>query len=225
MRKILLSIIIVLLLVITYFSLFKGIEIGSLKISSIKQIDENSKLLEEKTLEANNYIDIEYPKKREELKQANDKMQDTKKRYLDETNASSDTEIQSALEIESFDIEKLWTKLGNHAKAEEVNLKLVINNSSSGSTDTKDLSFTVNGSYVGITNFIYDIEDDDQLKFRIYNYKMLPYQNRILQATFIVKDVRITSTSLNEALPSSNEVSASQNTNTQNTDTQNTTKE
>lgn len=225
MRKILLSIIIVLLLVITYFSLFKGIEIGSLKISSIKQIDENSKLLEEKTLEANNYIDIEYPKKREELKQANDKMQDTKKRYLDETNASSDAEIQSALEIESFDIEKLWTKLGNHAKAEEVNLKLVINNSSSGSTDTKDLSFTVNGSYVGITNFIYDIEDDDQLKFRIYNYKMLPYQNRILQATFIVKDVRITSTSLNEALPSSNEVSASQNTNTQNTDTQNTTKE
>lgn len=225
MRKILLSIIIVLLLVITYFSLFKGIEIGSLKISSIKQIDENSKLLEEKTLEANNYIDIEYPKKREELKQANDKMQDTKKRYLDETNASSEEEIQSALEIESFDIEKLWTKLGNHAKAEEVNLKLVINNSSSGSTDTKDLSFTVNGSYVGITNFIYDIEDDDQLKFRIYNYKMLPYQNRILQATFIVKDVRITSTSLNEALPSSNEVSASQNTNTQNTDTQNTTKE
>lgn len=217
MRKILLSIIIVLLLVITYFSLFKGIEIGSLKISSIKQIDENSKLLEEKTLEANNYIDIEYPKKREELKQANDKMQDTKKRYLDETNASSDAEIQSALEIESFDIEKLWTKLGNHAKAEEVNLKLVINNSSSGSTDTKDLSFTVNGSYVGITNFIYDIEDDDQLKFRIYNYKMLPYQNGILQATFIVKDVRITSTSLNEALTSSSGASTSENTDTQNT--------
>lgn len=223
MRKILLSIIIVLLLVITYFSLFKGIEIGSLKISSIKQIDENSKLLEEKTLEANNYIDIEYPKKREDLKQANDKMQDTKKRYLDETNASSEAEIQSALEIESFDIEKLWTKLGNHAKAEEVNLKLVINSSSSGSTDTKDLSFTVNGSYVGITNFIYDIEDDDQLKFRIYNYKMLPYQNGILQATFIVKDVRITSTSLNEALPSSNGASVA--TEEQNTDTQNTTKE
>lgn len=223
MRKILLSIIIVLLLVITYFSLFKGIEIGSLKISSIKQIYENSKLLEEKTLEANNYIDIEYPKKREDLKQANDKMQDTKKRYLDETNASSEAEIQSALEIESFDIEKLWTKLGNHAKAEEVNLKLVINSSSSGSTDTKDLAFTVNGSYVGITNFLYDIEDDDQLNFRIYNYKMLPYQNDILQATFTVKDVRITSDSLNESLTSS--VQTSTETENKNTNTQNTTKE
>ncbi len=222
MRKILLSTIIVLLLVIAYFSLFKGIEIGSLKISSIKQIDENSKLLDEKTTEANNYIDIEYPKKREELKRVNNKMQDTKKRYLDETNASSDAEIQSALEIESFDIEKLWTKLGNHAKAEEVNLKLVINSSSSGSTETKDLSFTVDGSYVGITNFIYDIEDDDQLKFRIYNYKMLPYQNGILRATFIVKDVRITSTSLNEVLPSSNTTNTT--TQEENTDTQNTTK-
>lgn len=217
MRKILLSIIIVLLLVITYFSLFKGIEIGKFKISSIKQIDENSKLLEAKTTEANNYIDIEYPKKREELKQQNDKMQDTKQRYLDETNASSDKEIESALERESFDIEKLWTKLGNYAKSEEVNLKLELKSSSSGSTETKDLSFTVNGSYVGITNFLYNIEDDDQLKFRIYNYKMLPYQNGILQATFIVRDVRITSTSLNEALPSSSGSTTNENTDTQNT--------
>lgn len=223
MRKILLSIIIVLLLVITYFSLFKGIQIGGLKISSIKQIDENSKLLDEKILEANNKIDIDYPKKREDLKQANDKMKEAEGRYVDETNASSEEEIKSALEIESFDIEKLWTKLGNYAKAEEVNLKLELKSSSSGSTDTKDLSFTVNGSYVGITNFLYDIEDDDQLKFRIYNYKMIPYQNGIRQATFIVKDVRITSASLNEALSSSSGTSTA--TEGQNTDTQNTTKE
>ncbi len=225
MRKILLSIIIVLLLVFIYFSLFKGIKIGSFKISSIKQIDEQSKLLEEKTAEVNNYIDIEYPKKREELKEASTKMQETKKRYLDETNQSSDAEIQSALEIESFDIEKLWTKLGNHAKQEEVNLKLVINSSSSGSTDTKDLSFTVNGSYVGITNFIYAIEDDDQLDFRIHNYKMLPYQNDILQATFIVKDVRITSTSLNESLTSSTQSSDATENEKENATTQNATKD
>lgn len=223
MRKILLSIIIVLLLVITYFSLFKGIEIGNFKISSIKQIDENSKLLDEKILEANNKIDIDYPKKREDLKQANDKMKEAEEKYAAETNASSDKELEAALQIESFDIEKLWTKLGNYAKAEEVNLKLELKSSSSGSTDTKDLSFTVNGSYVGITNFIYDIEDDDQLKFRIYNYKMLPYQNGILQATFTVKDVRITSASLNEALSSSSGTSAV--TEGQSTDTQNTTKE
>lgn len=218
MRKILLTIIIILLLIFGYFSLFKGIEIGSFKISSIKQIDENNKLLEAKIEQVNTDIDVNYPKKREELNQAIRKIEDAEERYSKETNLSSDQEIQSALEIESFDIEKLWTKLGNHAKAEEVNLKLVINSSSSGGTDTKDLEFTVNGSYVGITNFIYDIEDDDQLNFRIYNYKMLPYQNSILQATFTVKDVRITATSLNESLKSSSEVTQNESTdvNTQN---------
>lgn len=218
MRKILLTIIIILLLIFGYFSLFKGIEIGSFKISSIKQIDENNKLLEAKIEQVNTDIDVNYPKKIEELNQAIRKIEDAEERYSKETNLSSDQEIQSALEIESFDIEKLWTKLGNHAKAEEVNLKLVINSSSSGGTDTKDLEFTVNGRYVGITNFIYDIEDDDQLNFRIYNYKMLPYQNGILQATFTVKDVRITATSLNESLKSSSEVTQNENTdvNTQN---------
>lgn len=221
MRKILLTIIIILLLVFGYVSLVKGIEIGSLKISSIMQIDENSKLLEQKTEEVNSYIDVEYPKKVAELKEASNKMQDTKARYLNEANVSSDEEIQSALQIESYDIEKLWTKLGNHAKSEGVNLKLVLNSSSSGSTDTKDLAFTVNGSYVGITSFIYDIEDDDELDFRIYNFKMLPYQNDVLQATFTVKDVRITSTSLNDNLTSS-----TQSTNTNNGDTtQNTAKD
>ena len=225
MRKILLTIIIILLLVFTYSTLSKVIQMGNFKISSITQIDEISKILEEKTEELNTYIDIEYPKKREELKQASDKMQDIQKRYLDEANLSSNEEIENALEIESFDIEKLWTKLGNHAKTEEVNLKLVINNSSSGSNETKDLLFTVNGSYVGITNFIYDIEDDDQLDFRIYNYKMLPYQNDILQATFTVKDVRITSTSLNESLTSSIQSSDVVENQTTNTITQNTTKD
>lgn len=223
MRKILLTIIIILLLIFGYFALFKGIEIGNFKISSIKQIDENNKLLEAKIEKVNNDIDAQYPKKREELNQAISKVKDAEDRYTKETNLSSDQEIQSALEIESFDIEKLWTKLGNHAKAEEVNLKLVINSSSSGSTDTKDLSFTVDGSYVGITNFIYDIEDDDQLDFRIYNYKMLPYQNDILQATFIVKDVRITSESLNESLTSS--IQTNDETDKENTNTQNTTKQ
>lgn len=229
MRKILLMIIIILLLVFGYVSLTKGIQIGGLQISSIMQIDENSKLLETKTEELNSLIDLEYPKKMTELKEASNKMQDAKKKYLDETNLSTDEEIQNALQIESYDIERLWAKLGNHATSEGVNLKLVLNSSLSGSKDTKDLAFTVDGSYIGITNFVYAIEDDSELDFRIYNFKLVPYQNDILQATFLVKDVRITSSSLNEELTSSinnntdkaNNVETNTN-NTQNTDTNST---
>lgn len=231
MRKILIIVIIVLLIAFGYVSLTNGIKIGGLVVSSIKQIDENSKQLETKTEEANSMIDVQYPKKISELKDAANKMQDTKQKYLDATNVTSDAELQSAATIVSYDIEKLWTKLGRHASTEGVNIKLSINSSSSGANDStgktmiKDLAFTVNGSYIGITNYLYALEDDDELNFRIYNFKLSPYQNSILQATFTVKDVRIKADSLNESLTVTSTTTDNTNTanNTNTTDNTNTT--
>lgn len=198
MRKILLIVVIILLLVFGYMSVIKGITIGNMHISSIKQIDENSKMLETKIEELNSLIDIVYPKKMGELKEVSNKMQETKQKYLDETNFTSDEELQTALQIESYDIERLYVKLGVHAKKEGVKIKFTLASASIG--DIKDLSFTVEGTYVAITNFLYAIEDDEELKFRIYNFKLVPYENNILQATFTVKNVRITSNSLNTNL-------------------------
>lgn len=213
MRKILLIIVIILLLVFGYMSVIKGISIGSMHISSIKEIDGNSKTLEAKIEELNSLIDIEYPKKMGELKETSNKMQETKKKYLDETNFTSDEELQTALQIESYDIERLYVKLGVHAKKEGVKIKFTLTSASIG--DIKDLGFTVEGTYVAITNFLYAIEDDEELKFRIYNFKLLPYENNVLQATFTVKNVRITSNSLNTNLqPTSASNENKDNTNT-----------
>lgn len=224
MRKILLIIVIILVIAFGYISLTKGIQIGNLKISSIMQIDEESKKLEAKTQEVNHLIDVEYPKKNADLKDANTRMQEAKTKYTDETNLSSDEEIQSALQIESYDIERLYVKLGMHANKEGVNLKFVLNSSSSGSQNTRDITFTLKGSYIGITNFIYAIEDDEELNFRIYNFKLSPAENELLEGSFVVHDVRITSESLNEQLTSSIQ-NNNNNTQTDNNKTQtNTTK-
>lgn len=222
MRKILLIIIIVLLVVLGYASVAKGIQIGGLTISSIMEIDEDSKELEKRTEELNSLIDVEYPKKRADLTTASNKMQDSKQRYLDETNLSTDAEIQSALQIESYDIERLWTKVGNHAKEEGVNIRLTLNASSSGASNTKDLYFTVDGSYIAITNFIYSLEDDTELNFRIYNFELVPNANEVLRGSFVVKDIRITQESLNESLTSSTTRNPSNSNNETNTNTQNT---
>ena len=203
MRKILLIIAIVLLLGFGYVSVVKGFEIGNLKISSIKQIDEQSQNLKLEIEELNSLIDVNFPKKVSELKEANNKMQEIKKEYLDETNISSDAEILYATQTESYDIERLWTTIGKHVDEAGVNLKMVLNASESGSNQTKDIAFTVDGTYIAITNFLYGIEDDDELNFRIYNFTLSPYQNEVLQATFTVKGVRITSSSLNENLTTS----------------------
>ena len=221
MRKILLIIIIILLLVFAYMSGIKGISIGNMHISSIKQIDKNSKMLEAKIEELDSLIDIEYPKKMGELKEIGKEMQDAKEKCEAETNFTTDEELQMALQIESYDIERLYVKLGVHAKNEGVKIKFTLTSASIG--DIKDLSFTVEGTYVAITNFLYAIEDDEELKFRIYNFKLLPYENNILQATFIVKNVRITSSSLNTNLQltdTSNETNNNKNQNNTNTITQ-----
>ena len=60
---------------------------------------------------------------------------------------------------------------------------------------------TVDASYVAITNFIYAIEDDEDLECMIHNSKLIPSQNDILQASFTARDVRITSKALNAQTP------------------------
>lgn len=215
MRKILLIIILILVIAFGYFSLTKGIKIGNLQISSIMQIDEKSKELEQKTEQLNSLIDIQYPKSFQELKNTSKKMKDAKEEYLRITNSSTEEEIQNALQIESYDIERLYVKLGLHARKEGVTLKFVLNPSSSGTSNTKDIAFTVDGSYIAITNFIYAIEDDTELKFRIYDFKLVPYQNEILRGSFNVKNVRITSNSLNENLTTKTQTNNEENNNKQ----------
>lgn len=201
MKKILLMVVIILLFVCSYTAVAKGMQIGKIHISSIMQIDEESKKLEQKKEEVDTLIEVEYAKKEEEQDKAFKMMKEARTKYEKETNASTDEEIQNALQIQSYDIERLYVKLGVHAKKEGVKLKFVLSNSTVGTAGTKDLNFTVDGSYVAITNFIYAIEDDEELEFRIYNFKLLPSQNEILQASFTVRDVRITSKSLNAQTP------------------------
>lgn len=191
MRKILIISIAVLLLVLSYFSLTKGIEIFGLKVSSIKQIEQYNTNLKAKIEEINTLIDIEYPKKMGELKTASNKLETEKEEYLRYTNMSSDEDILAAMQKKSYAIEFLWTKIGTHAREEGVNLKFEITNSSTGANNVNDIKFTVDGSYIGITNFIYSLENDTDLSFTIENFKLLPYKGEILQATFTVRNIAI----------------------------------
>ena len=191
MRKILLIIIIILIVVLGYVTLTNGIKIGNFQVFSIAQIAEQSKTLKTKIEEVNTLIDVDYPKKMSELKTASNYMKTAKKEYLEYTNLSSDEDIINARTEKNYTIEFLWAKLGTHARNEGINLKFEIVQSSIGASTVNDLSFTIDGSYIAITNFIYAIENDSELDFRIQNFKLLPYQNEILRGTFTVKNIAI----------------------------------
>ena len=222
MRKILMIVIAVLLVVLSYFSLTKGYEVFGVKISSIKQIEENNKELKDKIEEINTLIDTEYPKKIAELKTASNKLQTEKEEYLKYTNMSSDEEILNAMQKKSYAIEFLWAKIGTHARKEGVNLKLEIVASSTGATSVNDLNFTVEGTYIGITNFIYAIENDSNLNFTIENFKLLPSNKQILQGTFTVRNIAREGNTSHQSGPQESQHTNETNTNTTNTTTSDT---
>lgn len=212
MRKVLIILIIVLLLVLGYVVTFQGIEIGSFKIWSIKELATSSENIDSKIEEINSLIDVQYPKKISDLKTASNNMKAAKDEYLSYTNLSSDEEILKAMQEESYSIEFLWTKIGNHATSQGVNLKFEIASSSTGANNVNDLNFTVQGTYIGITNFIYAIENDEELNFRIQNFKLLPHDGNVLQGTFTVKNIAIQGNTSTQGVQSSG---SSDTTNTQ----------
>ena len=191
MRKVLIIVIILLLVALGYTMSFNGLEIGKFQIWSVKELSESSKSIDTKIEEINSLIDVQYPKKISDLKSASNNMKTAKEEYLNYTNLSSDEQILRAMQEESYSIEFLWTKIGNHATSEGVNLKFEIVSSSTGGNNVNDINFTVQGTYIGITNFIYAIENDQDLNFRIQNFKLVPDQGNILKGTFVVKSIAI----------------------------------
>lgn len=219
MRKILMIIIILLLLGLSYAGVMNGIQIGDFQVLSIKGLEEESQNLKMKIEELNNLIDIEYPNKRKELDQAGKGLEEAKKEYLEYTSLSTDAEILAAMQQKSYAIEFLWTRIGTHARKEGINLKFEIVSSGTGGNNANDLKFTVDGSYIAITNFIYAIENDTELNFTIENFKLLPYQEEILQGTFTVRNIAIEGNTSTQSVTATN--NDNKNTNTTNTTTDN----
>ena len=191
MRKLLILVIILLLVALGYIITVRGIQIFNFKIWGIETLAQKSAEIDYKIQDINSMIDVQYPKKIDDLKKASKSMKEAKEEYLNYTNLSTDEEILKAMQQESYSIEFLWTKIGNHATSQGVNLKFEIASSSTGANTANDLNFTVDGSYIGITNFIYALENDDELNFRIENFNLLPHQGEILQATFTVRNITI----------------------------------
>ena len=191
MRKVLIIVIILLLVALSYTMSFKGLEIGKFEIWSVKELSESSKNMDSKIEGINSLIDVQYPKKISDLKSASNSLRSAREEYLNYTNLSSDEQILRAMQEESYSIEFLWTKIGNHATSEGVNLKFEIASSSTGGNNVNDINFTVEGTYIGITNFIYAIENDQELNFRIQNFKLLPNDGNILKGTFVVRNIAI----------------------------------
>ncbi len=173
MKKVLISILIVLIMILTFFVVFKNINIGEWKSKNINDIKNLNSELEQKIDNAKQLNNQDYPNEVNKLDDSMEKLKIVKKKYQNKMEYVSGNVDLGGVSIKNYKIERLWIALENYAKNENVELKLeVVDAASKG---LYDLNITVAGEYIGITDFIYDIEKDDTLGFKILNFKLTPY--------------------------------------------------
>lgn len=173
MRKLLISILAILLAVLIYFLMFSHVKIAQWTSTNIEDIKAMSVNLDDKIGQATQLNSQEYPEKVDKLEESIKELKKAKEKYTNKIKYISDNVELGVVTIKRYKIERLWITLQNYAKKEGIELKLDI--IETAATDTYNLEITLTGSYIGITDFIYDIEKDDTLGFKILNFKLLPY--------------------------------------------------
>lgn len=202
MKKLLISIIIILVLVLVGFTIVEGLKIGNFKILGIAEIKKQNEDIDNKIKEATKMASTDYPKALDNLNKTVKEFQKTKTDYEDMVSVSTNSEIQAANQYGVYEIGMLWIELGNHAKSEGIIMDVsakdltLMDTGTTSDVDKKyncNLYFTATGTYAGIAGFIEDIEDDSKLGFRIEDFKIIASAegNNVLQATFTCKDIII----------------------------------
>lgn len=209
MKDILITVISILLTVVIIICMVKGLTVGSFRILSISNIKQESLNLDNEVDELNNLKNVTYKKKIDDLQTATKYLTTAKQKYLDLASVSSDEEIQEANLEQTYAMEFLWNKVGSYATKEGVTLKWDV--SSTGVNNKYTLNFTTTGSYVGVISYIYALENDSDLAFRIENFKMTASGENVT-ATFTVNNVAIKVETISSA--SSNNTNEQANTNT-----------
>ena len=174
MKKLLISIMIILTCILTLITALKGINVGKIEILGIQGIKEENANLEKKLNEATTLASTEYTNKISTINADVKAMKNEKQSYEDMVSVSTDSEVAASLQKQKYTVDKLWTKIGTLATDEGLDARFELKNGSltPASTETfkyYDINFTVQGSYVGVSLYISDLEDDSELNFKIEN--------------------------------------------------------
>ena len=225
MKKLLISIVIILVLILSCLTMFKGLHIGNLSIFGFKEIKDESQKLDLKLKEATSLASVQYLEKLEDLDEELKDMKSEKQKYEDMIATASESEVKTVVEEQIYTIDKLWTKIGSLATDEGLSATFDLSATSrnpivqSGvDSDYKyyDIKFSLEGGYANISLYISDIENDSQLGVRIEDFKMEPVgDGTTVKATFVCKDIAIRGISV--VTPSNDETDGNTTNTTGNT--------
>jgi len=231
-RKITLSIILILLIVCCYMVTFGKNEVINSKVPSISQLASASDELNKSVAMLETKTTTDYDKRKQTLSKNIEEYNKAKAEYdklMPEELANNVLAENDIKDI--YDVDFLWTIIGNYATEEGITLKFDVDRNTTSASSIKndtgssnyvvcDLQFTITGKYINLTQFIYDLEDDDRLNFEINNFHMIK-SGEDLQVTLVVKEIKVNADNLleNSILNDNQEnegMDEENNTNTQN---------
>lgn len=215
MKNILLTVISVLITALVILTMVKGLSIGKINILSVSDIKANSEELDKKIEDVNTLKNVTYKKKVSDLDSSIKKLTTAKQKYLELASLSTDDQIKAANQEPIYSMEFLWDKVGSYATREGLKLKWVV--TPTGTNNKSTLSFTLAGSYLGIINYVYALENDSELAFRIENFKLVPDggSTESLSATFTVSNIGVKQETTSTSVKTSTE-DKTKTTNTEN---------
>lgn len=207
MRKIIFIILIILLLIGAGLTIANGFELGNFQIWGIRAISAQNENIDKRSQELSDLVSITYPGSLAELDTSSKTLSSTKEEYEDKAILVSNSKYY--MQTEKYEIEFLWTKLGNYAKDNNVQIKIdVVNSATSG---LYDLNFTIAGEYLKVADFIYDVENDSKLGFKIEDFHMSANGDGV-QGSFACKEISINIESVDNNAGSSGEKGNTDNT-------------
>lgn len=171
MKKFLISVLLLLLVILTYSITMKNVAVFGWKSNSVKDIKALDEDLNSKIATAKQLSEQEYINNLAKIDTSIKNLKIAKEKYEEIKTASENVDLEVA-HTKKYKIERLWIALEIYAKNKNLELKIDVKDTTIA--DTYDLEFTLVGTYIDITDFIYNIEKDDTLDFKIQNFALLP---------------------------------------------------
>ncbi len=192
-RKILLLALVVVLAIGLYSSFAHGVNISlfghNLSTKSYSSIIKESQELVNRRAELEKLNTKDFENEKNKLKSSESRFNSAKQAYDDVANNASVEEIRKANQEEKYLLDYLWIKIGTYANDSDIKVKI------EPEQDKKIINFNVSGQYIAIINFIYDLENDSELKFNVDNIVMQGgSSSAVTKASFIVRNVDVVNT-------------------------------
>lgn len=175
---------VILLIVATTLLTINTAKVAGISILSIEAMQNKGDELEEVT------DNLEKSKKKYEEVSKN--LEKSKNAYVEAKDAYSNITdekidmIKEATKEEQYQIEWLWIILGEYAEANNLTLDIVDPRKGSEKIGEGTVQIKLVGRYLDISNFVFEVENDNSLMFKLDNMSMQYASNNKVSATFDV---------------------------------------